>query len=332
MKNQNHKNHRGDFNKDTNLPLIFMSIGVSAVILLVIGFIVFSPSNGSDDSEIVEGSECSDDSDCVSEYGENHLCSNGECYFYQQNPSGDGDEADENGKASSSFAFFNNFFSLTGGAVDEDREDIYYDDGFVGIGTKNPSSLLHIDGDVRASELCIGEDDCIDDWDDLNGNGDSLWGMSDSNIYFNSGNVGIGTTSPSSPLHVIGSSLFEGSVRYDGARYKKVTDYEVSSSGISVASDDEILHLIYGGVEGGEIIPVTLPTIGFGSREKGRSLTFIAGVGTNSDQVTWHIETPHSVSKINGQDSVDLTSDYQSLTIVAFSETGGGQWAIIGAE
>jgi len=60
-----------------------------------------------------------------------------------------------------------------------DRDDIYYDDGYVGIGTDDPSELLHVDGDARIDENLYVHDNLSVD-----------------------GYVGIGTDDPSTPLYI----------------------------------------------------------------------------------------------------------------------------------
>ena len=78
--------------------------------------------------------------------------------------------------------------------------------GYVGIGTATPGSALEVVGSVRASGnvsgtgLCISGD-CKTSWPS---GGSSQWTTSGSNIYYTTGNVGIGLTSPSQPLDVYG--------------------------------------------------------------------------------------------------------------------------------
>ena len=66
-------------------------------------------------------------------------------------------------------------------------------DGNVGIGTDNPGAYkLNVVGQIKGDELCIGTD-CRNAWPS---SVPSQWITSGSDIYYNSGNVGIGTTNP----------------------------------------------------------------------------------------------------------------------------------------
>lgn len=66
-----------------------------------------------------------------------------------------------------------------------------------------PVASVHIEGDIRANKLCF-KDDCKSAWSEIQGT--NYWTASDNDIYSsNSGNVGIGTASPATKLHVAGT-------------------------------------------------------------------------------------------------------------------------------
>ena len=78
-----------------------------------------------------------------------------------------------------------------------------YFQGSVGIGQQNPQAMLHIGGTPDVDGIMFPDGTL--QTTAATGGGSSLWTPSASDIYFNSGNVGVGTDLPQSRLHVVGA-------------------------------------------------------------------------------------------------------------------------------
>ena len=81
--------------------------------------------------------------------------------------------------------------------------------GNVGIGTTSPGAKLHVRGSGGVSLPAVG--DTLATWFDYSDGrnylrGDTLFGGDTGILKYDSGNVGIGTTSPSAKLHIAGTS------------------------------------------------------------------------------------------------------------------------------
>jgi hypothetical protein len=74
--------------------------------------------------------------------------------------------------------------------------------GYVGIGTATPGYKLDVNGSINASSAICIADNCVSSWPAA-----SPWMTSGSNIYYNTGNVGIGTASPGAKLDVAGGAI-----------------------------------------------------------------------------------------------------------------------------
>jgi hypothetical protein len=84
------------------------------------------------------------------------------------------------------------------------------DDGNVGIGTITPNAKLHVVGNVRADQFCLGNN-CITNWPS---GGINYWILSGNSLYATptNVNVGIGTITPSAKLHVVGDTIVSGNI------------------------------------------------------------------------------------------------------------------------
>ena len=79
--------------------------------------------------------------------------------------------------------------------------------GKVGVANSNPLYAVDVVGSVNAStSLCIAGD-CKTAWSQVGGGGSSQWTTAAANIYFNTGNVGIGTSTPTQKLEINGAAL-----------------------------------------------------------------------------------------------------------------------------
>ena len=127
------------------------------------------------------------------------------------------------------------FISWFKGPWNKENNNLYYNNGNIGIGTSNPQSKLQVVGDINANRF-IGSGSLMTDLNPNNinniipqskgGTGVSLldtnffdtsdnklslkvnsitpWNVNQNNLYYNIGNIGVGTNIPQTKLQVIG--------------------------------------------------------------------------------------------------------------------------------
>jgi hypothetical protein len=107
--------------------------------------------------------------------------------------------------------------------------------GNVGIGTTSPTEKLEVSGTVKATAF--------------EGDGSALTGISGSGAftdtgslaYYNSGNVGIGTTSPNLPLHVSSSQIWQAKFQYGSGTYTAINANQLAA--FTSGGDASVLYL-----------------------------------------------------------------------------------------
>jgi hypothetical protein len=97
---------------------------------------------------------------------------------------------------------------------------------YVGIGTTNPTSKLHVVGDTNVSGI-ISATGYYLNGTPLVSAGLELWEVNGSNTYRSTGNVGIGSSIPESKLTVVGNISVTGAITATGS----ITGSSVSISG-----------------------------------------------------------------------------------------------------
>jgi len=175
----------------------------------------------------------------------------------------------ENANASSAIALY-----VDGGAK------LYIpDSGNVGIGTTNPGSLLHVEGDRTTAALQINQ----------TGTGviaNFKQGGSSKVIIDNSGNVGIGTTSPGAELHIYDSTLWAQIIveaANDGYDSSVVYTQSGVTKGITGYDDStDTVALKYGTFSGNGIDITAGGNVGIGTTSPAKKLEVRSLINTES--------------------------------------------------
>ena len=111
-------------------------------------------------------------------------------------------------------------------------------DGYVGIGKATPAYKLDVNGEINATGLRINGTPISD--------GSSQWTTSGQNVYYNSGNIGIGTTSPNTAKLVVSGNI--GAEGLDLASTDQYANLRVIRNSLSGLDKDLYLQYAAGAV------------------------------------------------------------------------------------
>jgi len=147
--------------------------------------------------------------------------------------------------------------SITDGSTSDiwtmspDGYSIYYDMGGVAIGADVPLGMLHVQGDTYIADI-LGLGDTTNRLYAINGelfwDGTQLgvdlgpWELGGSaGIYYNAGSVGVGTTTPTEALHVVGN------LRVEGQMFSPPVDLVDAATTVADGDDSNLFRWTIGG-------------------------------------------------------------------------------------
>jgi hypothetical protein len=191
--------------------------------------------------------------------------------------------------------------------------------GSVGVGTSSPENKLHIAGDVKATTY-YGDGSHLTG---ITGTTDNDWTINGDDIYHETGNVGIGTASPTAPLTIqtIPGTDVEFSSSGSNADMVAPVQLNIGTSGI------QNLHLMTGYLT--RMCITGTGQVGIGTTSPAYTLDVTGDVnastyygdGSNLTGISgtpdgdWTISGIHMYSAVDGNVGIGTTSPSRKLTV-----------------
>ena len=169
--------------------------------------------------------------------------------------------------------------------------------GNVGVGTSNPSSKFTVVGTIETTTGGIK----FPDGSVQNSAASSLWSASGTRVYYNSGNVGVGTNSPSEKLEV------DGNIKLSGEDFLKFGTTNASIQGRDVSGLGKLLILNAGT---GTVGTVSIAGNDNFSCYGNTTLMGNVGVGTNSPSEKLEVD---GNIKLSGEDFLKFGANNASI-------------------
>ena len=167
-------------------------------------------------------------------------------------------------------------------------------------GTMNITSGLYANGSTGSNgQVLTSSGGGAMSWTTVSSGGSSPWTTSGSNIYRSSGNVGIGTTNPLTPLHVVGNADITGGLRANG----------------STGSNGQVLTSSGGGA-------MSWTTVSSGSSFSGDIVDYITHTGNTSNDLFGFPNNNEFKIRTGGIDRLNIDSS-GNLTIPDYIRHSG---------
>lgn len=218
--------------------------------------------------------------------------------------------------------------------------------GNVGIGETNPAVALDVGvGTINAAQICDENNaNCADISAGLGGGGSSLWSQNGSDIYYNTGLVGIGTTAPNRDLVIQNATIPYLKLTNPTAGTGLTDGYEFVMSGLNTyiinreagflslwtSNTERMIIDSVGNVGIGTSAPAVALDVGTGTinasqicdENNANCADISAGLGGGGGVTAWD-----DIGDPDAAGTIDFATHAQTIDVGVTGESGGG-WGL----